>query len=75
MLHIVEALDSSELVLSPTRSPTRSAATSARSFRPFGEVRDQLKFYPTSSYLLVRTIDLVCSLALYQRMPMTLFHL
>lgn len=44
MLHVVEALDSSEAALSRTRT-----ATSARSFKPLGEVRDQL--------LLVRTTD------------------
>ena len=32
ILHVVEALDSSEAVLSPT-------GTSARAFRPLGEVR------------------------------------
>ena len=34
-LHVVEALDSSEAVLSPT-------GTSARAFRPLGEVRGSL---------------------------------
>lgn len=40
MLHVVEALDSSEAVF----SPTGSSATSARSFRPLGEVCDLSKF-------------------------------
>lgn len=44
MLHVVEALDSSEAVLSPT-------GTSARVFRPLGEVRtlSNTTFYSRSS--------------------------
>ena len=44
ILHVVEALDSSEAVLSPT-------GTSARVFRPLGEVRtlSNTTFYSRSS--------------------------
>ena len=44
MLHVVEALDSSELLSPTTLSPTRRVATSPMYFRPSGEVRDQSNF-------------------------------
>ncbi|KAF8806960.1 hypothetical protein BYT27DRAFT_7101268 [Phlegmacium glaucopus] len=58
-LHVVEALDSSELALSPT-SPTRSMATTARSFRPLGEPG----FIPKDAYdiaTLVKSIGICTS--------------
>ena len=65
-LHVVEALDSSEAVLSPTE-------TGAGAFRPLGEVSSFSKprLHQSSDFLMQR----LCSLALYQRKPTTSSHL